>query len=972
MRVYNRALSDAEAAALYVSEASNIVVSGNGTIIPNGDTSPSTVDHTDFGTGGPTVDRTFTIANTGTALLTLGTASFSGTNAADFAIQTPPAATVAAGGSTTLVVRFTPSASGLRSATLTLPSDNATNGSYFFAIQGGSAGVGALDVPEIADLGITGTEVRASALQPDGKMLIGGLFTVVGGAAHNRIARLNANGTLDTSFNPDVNNTVNCIAVMPDGKIIIGGFFTSVNGTTRNRVARLKSDGTLDTGFDPNADAEVYCLAPQPDGSILLGGDFLNVGGLSRSRVARLTTSGVPDSLATSVNGRVRCIALQADGKIYLGGTFTTVNSVARWGTVRLLADGGIDGTFSDPLNALANGNVHCLSLLPNGHVLLGGSFDYVDNYTTLKAIARLDNAGDADVLFAPNMPGGVYSLAPRADGGLIAAGPFQSCNGSVRKGIATISGTATLETSFDPGISGDALGVMLQGDGKALLAGSFTTMQPGGGAGNTFTRSLFTRVQHSASATQTISFPNTAWAQWTRGGGAPLVEQVSFELSTNGGATYTAVAGTISRIGTTSGWQITGATLPVSGLLRARGRVAGGRHNSSSGIIEQVINYSGVTLPPEIALSGNGSAINHGATSTSTTNHTQFGSVNANSGSITRTFTVSNSGTGVLNLTGTPRVTISGTHAGDFTVTTQPAASVAVSGSTTFQVTFDPSAQGVRNATVTLTNNDLDESSFSFAVAGSGAGPDIAVLGQVLGNFTFNIPNGYNTSTTSTSFGYTTTVAAPPTLSFLLSNQGNAVMNLTGSPRVQVLGAQAADFSIVSQPAATLAAGSSATLQVRWAPLTPGNASATISIPSDDPDENPFTFTVFGTCLSPANDTDGDGLNDVAEFQMSTLGFNWQSSQTALVQTLTSNLHTASYYNQSQLQQLNVGTPVLVRNNATGTFKLSFGLQQSSNLVNFTPLPFTSGTTTINGSGQIEFEFTPGTAPSFYRVGAQ
>ncbi len=92
--------------------------------------------------------------------------------------------------------------------------------------------------------------VWTTAVQPDGKIIIGGLFTTVGGVTRNRIARVNADGSLDTAFNPDVggsSSSVLAIAVQPDGKIIIGGFFTAVSGVTRNFIARLNADGSLDT-----------------------------------------------------------------------------------------------------------------------------------------------------------------------------------------------------------------------------------------------------------------------------------------------------------------------------------------------------------------------------------------------------------------------------------------------------------------------------------------------------------------------------------------------------------------------------------------------------------------------------------------------------------------------------------------------------------------------------------------------------
>ncbi|SLM28453.1 exported hypothetical protein [Desulfamplus magnetovallimortis] len=129
-------------------------------------------------------------------------------------------------------------------------------------------------------------------------------------------------------------------------------------------------------------------------------------------------------------------------------------------------------------------------------------------------------------------------------------------------------------------------------------------------------------------------------------------------------------------------------------------------------------------TGQPEIDIKGNGVSIIDGDTTPSADDHTDFGSVDINSSdTISRTFTIENSGTTDLNLTGTPIVNISGEHAGDFTVTTSPASVVATGDSTIFVITFDPlvdpSASGLRNANVTIQNDDEDENPYDFAIQG-------------------------------------------------------------------------------------------------------------------------------------------------------------------------------------------------------------------------------------------------------------
>src|SRR3989440_5510077 len=135
--------------------------------------------------------------------------------------------------------------------------------------------------------------ITVVVVQPDGKILIGGDFTTLspnGGAVvtRNRIARLNPDGTLDIAFNPNASATVIAIAVQTDGKILVGGFFTSIGGQTRNRIARLDATTGSADSFNPNANNIVESIAVQADGKILAGGTFTSIGGQPRNFIARL------------------------------------------------------------------------------------------------------------------------------------------------------------------------------------------------------------------------------------------------------------------------------------------------------------------------------------------------------------------------------------------------------------------------------------------------------------------------------------------------------------------------------------------------------------------------------------------------------------------------------------------------------------------------------------------------------------
>lgn len=142
-------------------------------------------------------------------------------------------------------------------------------------------------------------------------------------------------------------------------------------------------------------------------------------------------------------------------------------------------------------------------------------------------------------------------------------------------------------------------------------------------------------------------------------------------------------------------------------------------------------VDFAGPSTAPEINVTGNATTIPSGNTTPSTTDDTDFGAAALTGGTVVHTFTIQNTGTASLNLTGTPRVAISGANAADFTVTTQPNSPVAPSGSATFTITFDPSAADTRTATVSIANDDTNENPYTFAIQGQGCSFTLSATGQ-------------------------------------------------------------------------------------------------------------------------------------------------------------------------------------------------------------------------------------------------
>ena len=251
------------------------------------------------------------------------------------------------------------------------------------------------------------------------------------------------------------------------------------------------------------------------------------------------------------------------------------------------------------------------------------------------------------------------------------------------------------------------------------------------------------------------------------------------------------------------------------------------------------------VTNGPIIQIQGNSNTIDDGDTSPSQTDHTDFGSVSLQSSTFSRTFTVQNVGTAVLNLTGNPRVSVSGAHSGDFTVTNQPSASINAGNSSDFIIEFDPSATGVRNATVSVLNTDADRSPYTFNIRGAGVAPEIAITGSGL-----NIADGDTSPRTEddTDFGSLNIAGESDTHTFQINNSGSETLQLTDNPRVDISGSHAGDFTLFSDAASSVNPGNNTSFSIQFNPSGPGARNATISIDNNDSNENPFNFSITGT----------------------------------------------------------------------------------------------------------------------------
>jgi uncharacterized delta-60 repeat protein len=326
--------------------------------------------------------------------------------------------------------------------------------------------------------------INTTAIQSDGKIIIGGEFTSYNATTRNKIARLNSNGTLDETFNSGTgaDNSIKTIAIQSDGKIIVGGDFTTYNGMTLNGVARLNSNGTLDVAFTPGTGASgtVLTTAIQSDGKIIIGGDFTDYDGTTLNGIARLESDGTLDVAFTQGTGAIGTVfttSIQSDGKIIIGGEFSAYNGTTRNRIARLNSDGSLDVTFIPGTGA--NSTINTIAIQSDGKIIIGGEFTSY-NGTTKNRIARLNSAGSLDVTFnsGTGTNGSIYTTTIQSDGKIIIGGFFTSYNGTTINRIARLNVNGTLDVAFTPGTGASSaiFTITVQSDDKIIIGGFFTS----------------------------------------------------------------------------------------------------------------------------------------------------------------------------------------------------------------------------------------------------------------------------------------------------------------------------------------------------------------------------------------------------------------------------------------------------------------------------------------------------------------
>lgn len=339
--------------------------------------------------------------------------------------------------------------------------------------------------------------VKSIVVQPDGKIIVGGDFTNYNGNVANRLIRLNLDGSVDTTFNigSGLNNPLQKIHLQADGKILLGGVFTLFNGISANKLIRINANGTVDSTFNigtgfllSSGVAIVNNLALQMDNKIIVVGSFSTYNGSNSNNIVRLNVDGSIDTSFNSGSGftslsslaDIKSVIIQNDGKIIACGFYEQYNgNSTSKKVIRINSDGSMDSTFdTNILEYWANGTPSVLAFHTDEKIIVGGDFSSFDR-TSIRAIARLDNNGYVDTTFgcSAGFSSEVVDFFEQTDGKILVCGSFGSYNKTNANKIARINSSGSLDALFNTGIGFNhgVYTILTQPDGKILVGGSFT-----------------------------------------------------------------------------------------------------------------------------------------------------------------------------------------------------------------------------------------------------------------------------------------------------------------------------------------------------------------------------------------------------------------------------------------------------------------------------------------------------------------
>ncbi len=331
------------------------------------------------------------------------------------------------------------------------------------------AGAQTLPLPTHAAGFYTAGSVHAVAVDAKGRFYIGGSFSFVNGVPRSNLARFNADGTLDTAWNPNPDGYEVSVLAIAGDTVYAGGHFTAIGGQARNNLAALDAGTGAATAWNPNPDRGVSALAVAGD-TVYVAGGFTAIGGQARNHLAALDAgTGVATAWNPNPDGGVSVLAVSGD-TVYVGGYFNTIGGQARNRLAALDATTGAATAW----NPNPDGEVSVLAV--SGDTVYAGGYFHTISGQARNGIAALDAGTGAATAWNPNTDGvGVSDLAVAGDTVYVAGG-FTAIGGQARNYLAALDATTGAATAWNPNPD-SPIDALAASGGTVYTGGYFTTI---------------------------------------------------------------------------------------------------------------------------------------------------------------------------------------------------------------------------------------------------------------------------------------------------------------------------------------------------------------------------------------------------------------------------------------------------------------------------------------------------------------
>ncbi len=838
--------------------SSDVITPGTPPIAGNGTNLGSILDN------GASATQTFTIVSNGMNLpLTISSVTVVPVVGSGFTVTAPLSTSVPAGSSTTFTVKFTPTGPGVDSANIEIASSDSSHPSPFiFEVTGTGVNPPPSIVAEIDDSNPTGFSTTGSWSTYGAGM---------NGSEHYAAA---GTGTAQADYT---------FTGLTPGQYEVLGTWAPLPTAGANSPYTF-----YDTGKPVGAAIANQSLPP--NGSVVPGWQIIGL--------VNITSTTLRVALSNDANGAVIADAIEI-------GPLPGITLK----TPQLAVSDNLTGIATNSSPELDNGTDFGSTFVGFGSV--------IHTFT-------LTNDGLATLTFGGTpvrAVGASFSIVSQPAVGSLAPGAsttFQvkftpTATGLQSGSIAITSNDPTYPSAYELFLQGTGAPLTIPEITQPALAGTWTSQSNGlGGTDHTAPAGTGTSVA-------TYAFGGLAtgayqvYATWPAG--STHATNAPFTLY-NGSTAVGTIA--VNEKVAPSGPTYSGTTFQLLGTVNV---TAGSLKATLSNKANGVVVADGVVVVPvasaaaqaaRIAVTGDGLSIAASA-APQTANGTNFGGATVVTGSVTETFTISNTGATVLTLNSPTPITVTGSAGSGFVLAGQPAIdSLAPGASVTFQVFFLPTTTGAKTGTISIGSNDPVNPAFTINISGTGIA---AANGQITvsGNSFSIAPGGTPQLANDTNFGSATVTTGSVTETYTIKNTGLSTLTLTGATPVSVTGA---GFSVLSQPGSnSLAAGASTTFKIKFVPTAVGLQTGTVTIASNDPQNGTFIFNVQGTGVAASTatpiiiDDSGTGFSLVGTWSTLKAGLSGGEHYTAAAAGVGSSQATYSFAGLTPGQYLVYGT---------------------------------------------------------------